>query len=145
MIYISLILLVIWIFIMLIMRSKMRKISKAAVYDKSIPSEYTNKIEVVLDKCTIKQGEFYFNLSDPGLLTTMDNAENKDSINKRTSVVIYRLPLPSNQFEEYVSPIIFKDEVTLSFLLDKQKKTYIYVNPDDKSKYFFDLRFLFNK
>lgn len=46
------------------------------------------------------------------------------------------------QREQYISATIYKDPATLSFLLDKQKETCIYVDRDNRSNYYFDLEFL---
>jgi hypothetical protein len=45
-------------------------------------------------------------------------------------------------FERFVSPVIPKDKITLSFYFDRQRQTTLYVNKTDRSHYYFDLKFL---
>lgn len=42
----------------------------------------------------------------------------------------------------YYSPMIYKDRVTLGFLLLRQKETYLYVDRDNRFRYYFDFEFL---
>jgi hypothetical protein len=44
--------------------------------------------------------------------------------------------------EKFVSPVISKDQISLSFYLDKQKQTTLYVDKTDRTLYYFDLDFL---
>jgi hypothetical protein len=48
----------------------------------------------------------------------------------------------TGQTEKFVSPVISKDRVSLSFYLDKQQQTTLYVDKTDRSRYYFDLAFL---
>lgn len=43
---------------------------------------------------------------------------------------------------ELLSPYIYKDRVTVYFLLEKHKQISIYLNPADNREYYFDLDFL---
>lgn len=43
---------------------------------------------------------------------------------------------------ELLSPYIYKDRVTVNFLLEKHKQISIYVNPVDCREYYFDLEFM---
>jgi hypothetical protein len=45
-------------------------------------------------------------------------------------------------FERFVSPVIPKDKITLSFYLDRQRQTTLYVDKTNRSHYHFDLDFL---
>lgn len=47
-----------------------------------------------------------------------------------------------NQTETFKSPVIYKDNITLEFLLHHQQTTYLYVNKSDRTQYYFDLDFL---
>ena len=61
----------------------------------------------------------------------------------RQSVILF--PYQNNrtgQTERFVSQVIPKDQVTLSFYLDKQKQTTLYVDKNDRTLYYFDLGFL---
>jgi hypothetical protein len=44
--------------------------------------------------------------------------------------------------EKFVSPVISKDKITLSFYFDRQRQTTLYVNKVNRSHYYFDLNFL---
>ena len=44
--------------------------------------------------------------------------------------------------KEYYSPIVNKDRVTLSFLLEKQKTTSLYISRTNSKDYYIDLEFL---
>jgi len=48
----------------------------------------------------------------------------------------------TGKLERFVSPIIQKDKITLSFYFDRQRQTTLYVNKTDRSHYYFDLNFL---
>ena len=43
---------------------------------------------------------------------------------------------------ELLSPYIYKDRVTVNFLLERHKQISIYVNPADCREYYFDLEFM---
>jgi len=43
---------------------------------------------------------------------------------------------------ELLSPYIYKDRVTVHFLLEKHKQISIYLNPTDCREYYFDLEFM---
>lgn len=47
-----------------------------------------------------------------------------------------------NQTETFKSPVIYKDKITLEFLLHHQQTTLLYVSRSDRSLYYFDLDFL---
>jgi hypothetical protein len=48
----------------------------------------------------------------------------------------------NNTYIELLSPYIYKDRVTVDFLLEKHKQISIYLNPADCREYYFDLDFL---
>ena len=61
----------------------------------------------------------------------------------RQSVLIYERQNPrSGVVEKFVTGVIPKDKITLSFYLDKQKHTSLYVDRDNRGMYYFDLDFL---
>jgi hypothetical protein len=63
--------------------------------------------------------------------------------NVTQSVLIFHYPNErTGQTEKFVSPVISKDRVSLSFYLDKQQQTTLYVDKTDRSRYYFDLAFL---
>jgi hypothetical protein len=48
----------------------------------------------------------------------------------------------NNTYMELLSPYIYKDRVTVNFLLEKHKQITIYLNPTDCREYYFDLEFM---
>jgi hypothetical protein len=48
----------------------------------------------------------------------------------------------TGQTEKFISQVISKDKVSLSFYLDQQKATTLYVDKTDRSHYYFDCNFL---
>ncbi|SDH42195.1 hypothetical protein [Chitinophaga filiformis] len=48
----------------------------------------------------------------------------------------------NNTYIELLSPYIYKDRVTVNFLLEKHRQISIYLNPADCREYYFDLDFL---
>lgn len=106
-----------------------------------------HKIEVDLSTCEIKtnnyieevekikssEAKFYDALYDP-----IRNVENRE-VNQ--AVLIFET-YESGKKKQYYSPTIYKDETTLRFLLARQKQTFIYVDRNNKSHYYFDLEFL---
>ena len=61
----------------------------------------------------------------------------------RQSVFIYNyLNNRTGQTERFISPVIPKDKLTLSFYLDRQKQTTLYVDKTNRRLYYFDLDFL---
>ncbi len=51
----------------------------------------------------------------------------------------------TGQTEKFIGPIILKDEVSLSFYLDRQQRTTLYVDKTNRSRYYFDLDFLIDQ
>lgn len=49
------------------------------------------------------------------------------------------------KIKRFISRVIPKDKVSLSFYLDQQKQTILYVDKTDRNKYYFDLDFLERK
>lgn len=49
----------------------------------------------------------------------------------------------TGQTEKFFSPVISKDKITLSFYLDTQKNTTLYIDRANRSRYYFDLEFLY--
>ena len=68
---------------------------------------------------------------------------NNEKVNIVQSVIIYNHKnLRTGQNERFISRVIPKDEITLFFYLDKQQNGKLYVDPNDRSRYYFDLNFL---
>ena len=59
------------------------------------------------------------------------------------TVIIYsKLNNKTGVTEKFISRVINKDETTLSFYLDRQKQTTLYVDKTNRQRYYFDLDFL---
>ena len=66
-----------------------------------------------------------------------------EQLQVRQSVLIYERQNPrSGVVEKFVTRVIPKDKITLSFYLDKQQHTSLYVDKGNRGRYYFDLDFL---
>ena len=71
---------------------------------------------------------------------------NIEQVEVTQSVIVFsKQNSRSGLTEKFVSPVIYKDKITLSFHMEQQKETNLYVDKKDRSKYYFDLNFLNNK
>ena len=61
---------------------------------------------------------------------------------KQTVIIFYNPNIRSGKTEKFISRVIPKDKITLSFYLDKQKQTTLYVDKTNRERYYFDLGFL---
>lgn len=61
---------------------------------------------------------------------------------KQTVIIFYKPNIRNGQTDKFISRVIPKDKITLSFYLDKQKQTTLYVDKTNKDHYYFDLDFL---
>ena len=72
-----------------------------------------------------------------------DASKNLEQININQTILIFETD-HYGQREHFNSSIIDKDELTLKYLMQRQKVTYIYIDKSDRSNYYFDLEFLYN-
>lgn len=63
----------------------------------------------------------------------------------RSMIIFSYVNSRTGQTEKFISPIILKDEVSLSFYLDRQQRTTLYVDKTNRSRYYFDLDFLIDQ
>lgn len=61
---------------------------------------------------------------------------------EQTVIIFYKLNSLTGQTEKFISRVIPKDKITLSFYLEKQKQTTLYVDKTYQERYYFDLDFL---
>ncbi|MBV4359226.1 hypothetical protein [Pinibacter aurantiacus] len=61
---------------------------------------------------------------------------------KQTVIVFSRYNSRTGLTDKFVSRVIPKDKVSLSFYLDQQKHTFLYVDKSNPARYYFDLDFL---
>ena len=118
------------------------------------------KIHVDLIKCDIKEHNYTEEREKYGHsneLLTMDferqiqgwnaigggSMRNIEQVQVKQTVLIYNHQNNrSDKTEKFVSRVIPKDKVTLSFYLERQKQTELYVDKVNRNKYYFDLDFL---
>ena len=118
------------------------------------------KIRVDLRSCEVREHNYterrnpaadeslLMTLTAPGTLHSLLNQlEDKDYGKSMREVVQSVLIFPyansrTGQAEKFISQVISKDRVTLSFYLDKQQHTTLYIDKTDRNLYFFDLDFL---
>jgi hypothetical protein len=123
---------------------KVRQNLKAEINNFKLTAD---KIKVDLNNCKIRannyteQVEVVKNYKAQAFDALYDSSKNIANVNINQAVLIFETDKYGEK-ERYFSPTIYKDEVTLRFLLDRQKETYIYVDRDNRSKYYFDLEFL---
>lgn len=104
-----------------------------------------DKIEVNLEECTIKTNNYVQeyelpkNYKSQALDAIYDETLNvkRDSVNQ--AVLVFKME--EYESKKYYSPIIYKDESTIKFLVDKYKTAWLYIDKLDRSKYYFVLPF----
>ena len=119
------------------------------------------RIEVDLRSCSIRTSESLE--SDPGkqmdltmlyiiastglyTLATLIKDRPEEARGVLRSVIIFSyVNSRTGQTEQFISPIILKDEVSLSFYLDRQQRTTLYVDKATRTRYYFDLDFLIDQ
>jgi len=71
---------------------------------------------------------------------SMRNIEQVDVA--QTVIIFSKLNSRTGATEKFISRVINKDEITLSFYIERQKQTTLYVDKTDRQRYYFDLDFL---
>jgi hypothetical protein len=115
------------------------------------------KIKVDFSKCDIKQNNYVEEKEKYGTgsyITTLDierdiqawnaltdSTRNTERVQVNQAVLIFENS-HNGKTEKFVSRVIPFDRVKLLFKLDNQKEISLYVDKNDRSKYFFDLEFL---
>ncbi|MBO9595039.1 MAG: hypothetical protein J7599_19195 [Niabella sp.] len=109
------------------------------------------KITVDLRECVITAHKYYETFeTGTNRSRALDAAigeahRNIRSVEIRQSIFSFSYFNPRlNQTEIFKSPVIYKDNITLEFLLHHQQTTCLYVSKSDRSLYYFDLDFLEN-
>jgi hypothetical protein len=106
-----------------------------------------DKVRVDLNACEIKTNSYseqvdkVKNYKAKAFDTLYDSDKGIENINSNETVLIFETEKYGEK-EHYYSPVIYKDEITLRFMLDKQKETYIYIDKENRGNYYFDLEFL---
>lgn len=105
------------------------------------------KIEINLSKIEIKSSNYREEIIDNGYskykaLDTLSETDNREYNTIKECILVYETQVSEKKFK-FFSPIIPKDEITLRFLLNNQKTTFIYQDKTDPGNYFFDIDFLY--
>lgn len=136
--------------------SNHRKRMEEAINDLKTNGE---KIRVDLEKCELKEHHYAEEReiqshtsellswvhTEAHVWTAMAGGSHKNvqQVQVMQTVLIYEhRNVRSDTTEKFVSRVIPKDRVTLSFYLDQQKETFLYVDKTDRNRYYFDLDFL---
>ena len=71
------------------------------------------------------------------------SGSNVEQVQVRQSLIVFKNEnTKTGTIEKFVSRVIPKDKISLSFYLDKQKHTTLYVDNTNRERYYFDLGFL---
>jgi hypothetical protein len=119
------------------------------------------KIKIDFSKCEIKENNYleqkvidptgkYLSLKEEGdsdysivqALAPKYFRNRTDIVQVNQSVLIYTQERQGNK-EKFISSILPFEKVTLIFKLDTKKITILYVDKNDRNKYYFDMEFLF--
>ena len=107
------------------------------------------KIAVDLTTCEIRSTDYTEtrDRSDDSYSYSYGSMANIDrssyTVDVRQSIFIFQQEnARTGAMERFVSPVIPKDMTTLSFYFDQQHQTNLYVDKNDRSRYYFDLDFL---
>ena len=119
------------------------------------------RIEVDLRSCSIRTSEslesdpgkqidltLFYIIAPTGLysLATLIKDRPEEARGVLKSVIIFNYPNSrTGQTEKFIIPIILKDDVSLSFYLDRQQRTTLYVDKTNRTRYYFDLDFLIDQ
>ena len=156
--FLGLIILLIGIWLQFSGKSKDERILKSKMQEEINRLKQTGRIvNVDFKDCEIESNNYYNEISKTDNYIMPDRIKYKiqawdsifdsgnavENVEINQSRIVYK-DKNSNTNETYVSGIISKDKITLSFYLDKFEKTKIYVDKDDKELYYFDLEFLNN-
>ncbi len=106
------------------------------------------KLEVDLEKVQIKSNHYQKEVEQT--FTTLDKYKAVDTLLGKDTrefaeinecILIYETEVFGKK-RQFQSSNIFKDKITLQFLLSNQKTTFIYLDKNDKDNYIFDIDFL---
>jgi hypothetical protein len=117
------------------------------------------KIDVSFDNCEIKEHNYteeqniYGHENDiltlgvehqmQGLNALGNDRRNVKQVHVYQSVIVFRYNNTRNgKTERFMSRVIPKDKLSLSFYLDNKKQTTLYIDKTNREKYYFDLDFL---
>ena len=127
---------------------KTRRRSRSVQMERNRLKENGDKVKVYFEQCEIKTGE---NLQDDladSFPTKMEILDALHDLNRNdsqameiTSMLVYKYKY-RNQVIRFHSDIISLPLMTLQFRLEQKKYTFVYYDPSNPTKYFFDIDFL---
>jgi hypothetical protein len=129
-------------------KSRKEKIAESRKHDAINRLKQLGKvIKTSIEDCELISNDYFKEIPKSGNLRVQGWDSLYDSSRTVKNVEIYQTRIvykPKDTYynEMYMSPIINKDKETLSFIFPKNKEICIYVDRDDRSKYYFDIDFL---
>lgn len=103
---------------------------------------YKEEPEISEDPNTLLHQTIEHHLPILGVASLISNSKT-EKVNVVQTVLIYNHHNNrTGEIERFISRIIAKDEITISFYLDRQKQTTLYVDTQNRNRYYFDLDFL---
>ena len=138
--------------IFLVFRSRKNKVAKEIASWKANLKLNGEKILVNLPECEIKENYYFDEVEKVHSSRAQSyNAmigqdyRNVEKQSRYAAVIIYSYSNPkTGASKKFISPVIQKDKISLGFLLNEKKETFIYADRNDANNYFFDLDFLDN-
>jgi hypothetical protein len=123
------------------------------LFPQSQPAPYAslkltgNRIMVNVQDCTINTSCYYEEATDSEELEVhmLDGltVHRSDEMQEKEICYLSCTYQPDQHTHmELLSPYIYKDSVTVYFLLERRKQICIYLNPSDCREYYFDLDFM---
>lgn len=108
------------------------------------------QLRVDFEDCEIKSKKFYeeapANKLMPTKMEILDGIYNSkndtDKVEKEVSVILYR-HTKGDKIVEYRSNPIYLPGITLRHILEEKGSTFIYIDPQNPNRYFFDVGFLY--
>ncbi len=107
-------------------------------------------VEVDFNKCEIKSNNYreeiekeYSYMSKYEAIDELTGRDTRVFNNVNNCVILFETKI-NGEKAIFKSPLINEQEINLKILMAEKKKTYIYVNKQNKDEYFFDLEFINN-
>lgn len=127
-----------------------RLFRRASVEDTTTKIQYLKdngiKISFNVDDCIISPYEITEEIQEDPLseATMLDGLIGKDNVKQNRIDASYIVCYYNSGADKvtFISPVIYKDKITLGFLLQERKSLLVYVNRTNSNKYYFDLEFL---
>lgn len=147
--YVSSIMVMIVGFLLLLLEysSVLSTFKKANQNEVSSLKKRGKKIKVDLSRCQVmfnsfvEEREINASYRVKGFNALGDDRRNVEHIKINKAVLLYEQEI-DGKMQKFYSQTIPIDKMTLNILMDRQKQTYIYVDRNDNTDYYFDIEFL---